>query len=476
MKLASLRNANRKYWFLLGLVLLGCVVVFAWVNQTTTTKTTQFQTSIAARGSLTASVGATGIVRAAQSAILIWNTSGKVAAVNISIGDKVSTDQVLAYLSPDSLSKNIILAQTDMITAQQNLDNLTLSNIVMAEAMQNLSKAKQKVQDAQDAYDSITRKRVSDELIEQTLDQLNQAQDRLARIEYIYNRYRGYQHMADGRSAKAEITITITNMKQNIIDLTAKYNWYTSKASAIEIEKSMAALNVAKAEEEDALRQMERVKDGTNSDDLAAAKARVAGAQATLSLSKIIAPFNGTLTKSQVQPDDRISAGQVAFRLDDLTKLMVDLQISEVDINNVTVGQSVTVTFDAIPDKTYDGTVTSVNQSTKAGQGGVNFGVVVMITNGDQLVKPGMTATVTITIKQVGDVLLVPNRAVRMLNGQRVVYILKKDLPVPVSIRVGATADNFSQVVGGDLKEGDLIIENPPAATSNVLANPSPVP
>jgi HlyD family secretion protein len=476
MSLASLRKINIKYWLLSGLVLLGAIAFFIWTNQSLFTSTAKYQTAAAKRSSLTSSIGATGIVRAAQSATLLWKTGGKVAAVNANINDKVSADQLLASLAPDSLSQNIILAQADLLTSQQNLDTLQQSNSSTATAMQNLSQANQKVKDAQDAYDSLTRTRVPDQVIKNTLDQLNKAQDQLKRIEGIYNYFLGYSHMAEGRPAKAQLTINITNIKQNIANLTAQYNWYTSKASAIDILKAQAALNVAIAAQEDAQRAMDRVKNGTNPDDVTAAKAKVFGAQATVNLSKIIAPFNGTLTKSQVQVGDRVSAGQIAFRMDDLTKLMVDMQISEVDINNVTIGQPVTITFDAIPNKIYNGVVSKVNLAAKAEKTGVNFGVTVTITDADELVKPGMSAAVTITVKQVGDALLVPNLAIRMLNGQRVVYILKNDLPVQVNIRLGATADNNSQVVGGDLKEGDLIILNPPVASNTVSATPVPTP
>jgi HlyD family secretion protein len=476
MNLASLRNTLRKYWFLAGIVLLAVAAVVVWLNQSQPIDNAKFKTSTAALGSLTSSVGATGTVRAGQSATLVWNTSGKVASVTTRIGDKVSPNQVLANLEQDSLPRQLILAQADLITTSQSLDNLTQSSSVLASAMQALSQANQKVKDAQDAYDSLTRKRVSDQLIQDTLDQITQAQQQLKQIEYIYNRFLGYKNMADGRSAKAQMTINITNIKQNIASLTAKYNWYTSKATPIDIEKAQAALNVAVAAQQDAERGLERVKTGANADDLAAARAKVAAAQATMDLGKIIAPFAGTLTKAQTLVGDQVTAGQIAFRVDDLTKLMVDMQISEVDINNIVINQPVTITFDAIPDKVYNGQVTNVNQATKAGQGGANFGVTVMISDADELVKPGMTASVAITVKQVGDALLIPNKAVRMLDGQRVVYILKNNLPIPVNIRVGAIADSYSQVVGGDLKVGDLIIENPPAASNNAAQVPSPTP
>ena len=74
-----------------------------------------------------------------------------------------------------------------------------------------------------------------------------------------------------------------------------------------------------------------------------------------------------------------------------------------------------------------------------------------------------MTAAVTILVTELEDVLVVPNRAVRVMENARVVYVLKDGTPVPVKIQLGATSDLVSQVVDGDLREGDLIILNPPA-------------
>jgi multidrug efflux pump subunit AcrA (membrane-fusion protein) len=73
-----------------------------------------------------------------------------------------------------------------------------------------------------------------------------------------------------------------------------------------------------------------------------------------------------------------------------------------------------------------------------------------------------MTAGVNIVVQKRTNVLLVPNQAVRVVNGKRVVYVLKSGIPQPVNITLGASSDTNSQVVGGDLKEGDPIVLNPP--------------
>jgi HlyD family secretion protein len=466
----TLRN-----WLIAGFVLLLTVGSIVWLNVSQVKGGDVYQTMPAERGTLTADVGATGTVRSAQSAILSWNTSGRVETVKVGLGDAVTKNQLLAALAPGSVSQGIILAQADLISARQNLDNLQQSNSGVAQAMKTLSDANQAVKDAEDAFNTLTRKRVSDELIQDTLDQMDQTQAQLKRVEWFYNRF--FSHLADGNATKAQMIINLTNIRQNLASLTAKYSWYTSRATEIEVEKAQAVLNLAKARQQDATREMARYKDGANQDDLSAAQARVAAAQATSDLSMLTAPFNGTITKIWPQVDDRVNAAQTAFRIDDLSNLMVDLQISEVDINNVALSQPVTITFEAVPGKTYNGKVSKVNLAAKAGQGGVNFNVAVTITDADEQVKPGMSASVTITVKQVNDTLIIPNRAIRMVNaGERVVYVLKNGFPEPVIVRLGATADANSQVVGGDLKVGDLIVLNPPVPTSSdvVVGTPTP--
>jgi HlyD family secretion protein len=89
--------------------------------------------------------------------------------------------------------------------------------------------------------------------------------------------------------------------------------------------------------------------------------------------------------------------------------------------------------------------------------------VTVELTDDDASVKPGMTAAVNVVVDQLKDTLLVPNRAVRVVEGQRVVYVLRNGKPEAVKITLGASSDTMSELLGGDIQEGDLIVLNPPA-------------
>jgi HlyD family secretion protein len=180
-------------------------------------------------------------------------------------------------------------------------------------------------------------------------------------------------------------------------------------------------------------------------------------------MARLVAPFAGTVTDIQTLVGDQVNAGTFGFRVDDLSSLIVDVEISEVDINSIAVGQPVSLTFDAILGNEYHGEVIQVTQAGSIVQGVVNFTVTVRITDADELVKPGMTAAVNITVKELKDQVLIPNRAVRLVNGQRVVYVLEGGIPVLVEVTLGSSSDTMSVLIDGDVQEGDSVILNPSA-------------
>lgn len=287
----------RRIWIFAGIAAVILVVYF--LTQRGGNEAVAFQTVPAEQGNLIASVGATGSVRARQSATLIWQTSGIVASVNAGIGDRISRDFVLASLEKSSLNQSIILAEADLVNAEKMLEDLLTSNTALLEAQQAVDRAKVK-------YDSAHNWRI----------RLN---GKIDLTDYIYD--------DDG------------NLK-NI----RKYKGFASQAMIDQADKDLA---LAEARLNDARRAYERLLKGPDSEEVAAAQARVAAAQATLNLAHLTAPFDGTITQVVPSAGDQVSSGMLGFRIDDLSSLLVDVQVSEVDINNVRVGQDATLLFDA---------------------------------------------------------------------------------------------------------------------------------
>lgn len=410
----------KKNWALLILLVAVAVGAAFWFTRNRAAGAqSAYQTTTIERGRLTATIGATGTVRAKQTAVLVWQTGGTVDTVNVKVGDNVPAGFVMAFLSKSSLPQSIILAEADLVSAQKTLDDLLNSDTARAQAAIAL-------RDAQAAYD---RARKSRENLNGLID-----------IQEIVTKTKNTPF---GKIQVKEVKT------------------YKGYADATTIAKADEQLALARAKLDDAQRTYDRLISG-NVVEIAAAQARIDAAKATLNLARVTAPFGGIVTEAYSLPGDLVNAGTAAFRIDDLSSLLVDVNVSEVDINSVEVGQPVKLTFDAILGREYNGVVVEVAKTGTVTAGVVSFKVTVELTDADALVKPGMTAAVNIIVKELTDVLLVPNRAVRLSDGERVVYVLENNQPVKKVVRLGSSSDTMSVLVGGDLKEGDAVILNPP--------------
>jgi HlyD family secretion protein len=445
-----------------GLIAAGAFALYRGSARRSAAALQSLQTVPLARGQLVASVGATGTVRAEQTALLAWQTTGTVDRVHPSVGQQVAEGQVLAELRQTSLPQNVLQAAGELVNAQTALDELLepASALELSQAEQAIAKAEQQVRDLEERVNSlqstgsqtdIDQARASVVLAANKLDQARQD-------------YEPYANKAEDNLVRAALLSALTRAQKDYDNAVTRLNNLLGTANPIDLAAAEADLALARAQLEDARQNYQKLKEGPDPDDIAAAEARVAAAQATLDLQQIAAPFAGTITAVQVKPGDQVAPGTLAFRLDDLSRLLVDVQVSEVDINRVRPGQPVALTFDAIPARQYRGLVDQVAEVGTPLEGVVDFTVTVELSDADRQVKPGMTAAVNIAVEQLDGVLLVPNRAVRLQDGQRVVYVLKDGVPTPVEITLGASSENFSQLVAGDLKEGDPIVLNPPVA------------
>ena len=407
---------SRRTWIIIGVIVVVAMAA-VFIFSTRGEPVSVFQTTKAERGNLVATVGATGSVRARQSAVLVWQTTGIVNAVNADVGTRVSRNDVLASLDKASLNQSIILAESDLTSAKKALEDLLNSDTSRAEALRTLDKAEA-------AYEKAYNWRI----------QLN---GKIDIKDYYYDN-------------------GVLKVKE-----------YRGLASAETIADADEDLALKEAQLNDARRKYERLKDGADPAEVSAAEARIAAAQSTLNLAFIAAPFDGTVTQAEPAVGDQASTGAVAFRVDDLSHLLVDVQVSEVDINTLSIGQTAALTFDAILGKEYHGEIAEVGQAGDNVQGVVNFTVTIELTDADELVKPGMTAAVNIVVQEVKDVVLVPNRAVRLVDAERVVFVLVNGIPQQVKVELGSSSDTMSVLIDGDLKEGDEIILNPPSVSGN---------
>ena len=141
----------KKWLIAIILIAVGAVGFFAYraaAAERQAAAAQNLQTVPAERGPLTATIGATGVVRADQTAVLSWQASGTVGEVNVGVGAQVALGDVLASLEETSLPQNIILAQADLVAAQRALEDLSNSQVQRATAQKAVEDAQKALEDA----------------------------------------------------------------------------------------------------------------------------------------------------------------------------------------------------------------------------------------------------------------------------------------------------------------------------------------
>lgn len=238
------------------------------------------QTEEASLGSLTGTVGATGTVRANQTAILTFQTSGTVESVSAGMGDRVVVGEQLARLKRTSLPSQVIMAQADLVTAQRALDDLLYSVQASAMAQRALAQAQDALDDAN--YMLSVRQegnRASQETLDATRADLILAERDVEQVQAIFDRLAG---RPEDDPTRAIALSNLAAARQRRDTILRNLNWYIGRPSETEQALLDADVALAEAQLADALREWERVKDGPDPEDVAAAEARVAAAQATV--------------------------------------------------------------------------------------------------------------------------------------------------------------------------------------------------
>ncbi|MGB8253070.1 MAG: efflux RND transporter periplasmic adaptor subunit [Anaerolineaceae bacterium] len=434
----------------LGLVIILMIVLSLTVFKKETATT---QTVALARGDLTQTIEVVGAVRAVPSATLTWATAGIVMPFTARVGDTVKGGDTILELEPSSVSSEILQAQSDLITAKNDLTLLETADTDYQTASQTLTDAESTYDTALVDFNSINENSAPIASLETIIDQYFAAREAYWEAQASYEATGSLadtdQKRVDAKSAMDEAQKAKETAFHKVTNSMGIYFGNTQEDTYIEYRAAKAALDEARV-------AWNAARD--NSDEIAAAEANVQALENTINGSRIIAPFDGSVTDIHTAEGDHVSSGADAIQLDNLSTLVVDVTISEVDINIINVGDAARITFDAIANKTYNGIVSQVGDSGTEDSGVVKFNVTVTITDADEQVKPGFTAVTTIITDQVTDALLVPVAAIRTINNQKMVIVMRNGIPTPVPVTLGTSSDIYSALVSGNLQVGDLVV------------------
>ncbi|HWR58938.1 MAG TPA: efflux RND transporter periplasmic adaptor subunit [Thermodesulfovibrionales bacterium] len=221
------------------------------------------------------------------------------------------------------------------------------------------------------------------------------------------------------------------------------------------------------------------------------AKAALDFAETNLRYTRIVSPVNGIVISRNVDVGQTVAASfqtPTLFNIaQDLTKMQIDTNVDEADIGKIKMGQPVEFTVDAYSDTTFMGKVSEVRNAPTTIQNVVTYNVVVKVENPELKLKPGMTANVSIILSDKKGVLRIPNAALRFRPAERGtergkeapvqkgpgVWVLENRKPKRISVALGISDGNYTEILTGDVKEGDEVIVE--AAGGGKKSNTPPV-
>lgn len=213
------------------------------------------------------------------------------------------------------------------------------------------------------------------------------------------------------------------------------------------------------------------------------AQASLKKVETDLGYTRIYSPVDGIVVSRDVDAGQTVAASfqtPTLFTIaEDLTKMQIETNVDEADIGNVREGLEVTFTVDAYPNAVFSGRIKQVRIASSVVENVVTYPVIIDVSNPDLMLKPGMTANVTIITDKKENVLAVPSAAFRyrpsayegeLLRG-RVLWVLEEGRPLPIQVETGISDGAYVEIKSDDLKEGDRVIISEEAGSTKGRAS-----
>lgn len=501
---------------------LGSLVIIAfagfafWSNRASAA---EYMTAKVERGNLRNTVTATGTLQAVTTVQVGSQASGTISALYADFNSIVKKGQVVAQLDPSVAQAQVQQARANLENARASLVQaraaVVSSRAGTADSQAKMLAAKSTVQNQQagvsgaEANLAVLKAERDD-----ALSALKQ-QESLATAGVISKRDYEVAQTAF-RTADARYNQAAAQLSQAKLNVESSAGAGQAQAQA-QVQQSQAQVQQSQAQVQQAEAQVQQ------------AQAALSLAEVNLSHTTITSPIDGVVVSRDVNVGQTVAASLSAPTLftiaNDLTKMQVIANIDQADIGLVEQAKTATFSVDAFPGKEFKGTLQQMRLNPQNVQNVVTYNVVIDVENPEQKLKPGMTANLTITIDERNNVLKVPNAALRfrpqttsgqnrpgngsgnsaaqgngqrrwqqnadttsgqaqdspvtpstapVLSGQtRVVWVLGADKkPQPRRITVGLSDGASTEIVSGNLQEGDVVIigetlsgDNKPATT-----------
>ena len=461
------------------------------------------------RQDVTNTLSGTGTLNPANTYTVKSLVDGKVLTGTIEEGDIVEESNVLYTIDSSDASTNFEKAEIAMQQAQRSYDKVVDRQYVRAEVAGVVSSLKVTKGDEVTSGQEVAVIRDSSRML-LTLEfpaadaaNFSVGQSAAVTLDGTFEQLDGTVTSVSGTDALSAgnlLTRTVTITVKNAGGLTtaqaatASINGVSSIGSATfayQAERTLTAQAAGTVTSINVQEGSEVAKDdiilGLSGDDLTesiqsaseslrSAEISMQNLQDAMNNYTITAPISGTIIEKDAKVGDAVKAGDTLCIVYDLSYLEMSINVDELQISSISVGQKVQITADAVPDKTYVGTVTRVSMKGASNGGTTTYPVTIRIDDTDGL-RPGMNANAEIVVAEAKNALVVPNAAV--VRGSYV--LVTKDSPsaanadtameapegfVYVPVKTGVSDDDYTQIVSG-IQEGDTIGYDPSSVSSD---------
>ena len=417
--------------FILILVIAGGYFFYAQSKKAKV----EYETATIGKSNLSQTVSATGELKDDSEIVLNFESGGRISKVFIKKGNRVAAGDSIAML-----------------------DNINLSGQV-AQAKASLDKA---VADAGSNNDAIREAEVSVDNADSYLDETKKLENqKVDAAEKAYDNAKDYYDDAldfynDSPTKTNKLTLTTALNSKKAAEESLDT---TKKTKDLAVTSAENSLDSAKAK----LKTTESnfARDSRNS-LINSAKAGYEIALNNLSKAVLKAPVSGTIVEVNNKVGEILGTGVIkeSFARIIADDYIIESNIPESDIVKLKLGQKAKVIFDALPTgDEFDAELIEINPAETVIQDVVYYGIKLKLSAFDQRLKPGMSANVDVRTNEKADVIMAPLRAIKIVNGEKFVDILKADNVVSeVKITTGLEGDGGMVEVKSGLKEGDSVV------------------
>lgn len=458
------------------------------------------------RGQVTATVNAVGSIEPESLVSLTFGLGGTIQQVDVVRGQMVAVGDVLATLNTDELALAVQQAEDalriqeltlqQMVEAEPSAATLASAEADIAAAEANVTVAQANLASAEAAVLQAQAQKAQ-LLAGPTPGQVAQAEANLAaarqaqkNAEEAHNRTLecftppgGGDEVCPALGAPEEAArAALESANASLAAAEAALQDVQTSARPADIQLADAAIanaqagvqaaqgNVQAAQANLARAQAayDRLLEPPGDNEVAVMEAQVAAAQTNLDLaelrlaqSQIVAPIAGTVANVIINEGELASPGAPAITVVNEAAFHITVSVDEIDIDQIALGQAVEVSVDALPNTAVSGTISEIAPTSATSGGVVTYLVTINIDSAqsDEL-RPGMSASASIVVDEVDDVLTVPNWAIRLNRetGEAFVNILQAGGTIKeVVVETGLRNEQFSEVLSG-LSAGDTVV------------------